>query len=104
MDTSEETSDTCVDEHHDISSGPPSGPMEYFAATAGRTPTASRRSRSNHSPSKSPHSWSRRPGDKNLERATRYDELYPSMSIIGTSTLFSIIDPEILELMTKGKV
>ena len=71
MDTSEETSDTCVDEHHDISSGPPSGPMEYFAATAGRTPTASRRSRSNHSPSKSPHSWSRRPGDKNLERATR---------------------------------
>ena len=79
MDTSEETSDTCVDEHHDISSGPPSGPMEYFAATAGRTPTASRRSRSNHSPSKSPHSWSRRPGDKNLERATRYVLLFHSV-------------------------
>ena len=27
IDTSEETSDTCVDEHHDVSSGPPSGPI-----------------------------------------------------------------------------
>ena len=35
MDTSEETSDTCVDDHHDVSSGPPSGPMDYFAAAAG---------------------------------------------------------------------
>ncbi len=29
IDTSEETSDTCVDDHQDISSGPPSGPVEF---------------------------------------------------------------------------
>ena len=104
MDTSEETSDTCVDEHHDISSGPPSGPMEYFAATAGRTPTASRRSRSNHSPSKSPHSWSRRPGDKNLERATRYVKYFFILQKAYFHFLRLLLDPEILESMTKGKV
>lgn len=89
IDTSEETSDTCVDEHHDVSSGPPSGPVEFFhvghqafvATAAGVTPKPNRRSRSNHSPSKSP-SW-RRPNQnqrlpqieipdiKTLERTAR---------------------------------
>ena len=80
IDTSEETSDTCVEEHHDISSGPPSGPVEYvhashqayMAAAAGITPKPNRRSRSNHSPSKSP-SWRRtsQSQEKTLERTAR---------------------------------
>jgi hypothetical protein len=75
MDTSEETSDTCVDDHHEnTSSGPPSGALEYyhgahqgghqgahqgatFMAVAGMTPKTRR---THISPSKSP-SWKRPP-------------------------------------------
>ena len=80
IDTSEETSDTCVDEHHDVSSGPPSGPIEFyhaagrqsFHANPGMTPKPNRRPRSNHSPSKSP-SWRRSQSHENktLERTAR---------------------------------
>ncbi len=69
MDTSEETSDTCIDEHHENgSSGPPSGgAMDYYhhSSHPSMTPRSRRSRGQTHSPGKSPGNWRRQSSQDN---------------------------------------